>query len=104
MISQREMQLSDTIMTPDEIRALRKRVGLTQSDFGEVLGVSQIAVSGWERGDRTPGEHRAAAMYQWRKRLDEMGDEREKSWTRELLEAATAAGALAVLLRLFGSR
>jgi transcriptional regulator with XRE-family HTH domain len=93
------------IMTPEEIRALRKRVGLNQTDFGDVVGVSQMTVSDWENGAMRPSEPRAAAMYQWRKRLDQMSSkEEEADWTRKLLKAAAQAGIVAVLLRLFGAR
>lgn len=92
-------------MTPDEIRQLRKRVGLNQTDFGNVMGASQVAVSEWESGGRRPSAHKEAALHQWRARLDEMDSKEEETrWSRELLQAATSAGILAVLLRIFGSR
>ncbi|PEN04628.1 hypothetical protein CRI93_14890 [Longimonas halophila] len=90
-------------MSPSEIRALRKRVDLNQTDFGEVLGVAQMTVSDWENGATRPSQTHLAAMYQWRERLDEMGSkEKEVDWTRKLLRSATQAGILAVLLRIFG--
>ena len=91
-------------MTPDKIRALRKRVGMTQAEFGEVLGSAQNAVSEWETGNKTPRVHVAATMYQWRQRLDEMEDDREEEWTQDLLRTAATAGIVAVLLRIFSSR
>ena len=43
-------------MTPDEIRALRKSLGLTQRQFGAALGVGIQAVFLWERGERNPSK------------------------------------------------
>lgn len=37
-----------------EIRAARKSLKLNQQDFGEVLGVSQSAISNWENGMDAP--------------------------------------------------
>lgn len=90
-------------ISPREIRALRKRVGLKQEEFADVLGVSQNTISVWERGEGRPSEQRAAVMYQWRRRLDEAeSKEAEADFTRTLLRSATQAGILAVLLRIFG--
>jgi DNA-binding transcriptional regulator YiaG len=32
------------------IRSLRRRLGLTQTQLAKLLGVSNLTVSGWERG------------------------------------------------------
>jgi len=42
-------------MTPDEIRALRERLGLTQAEMGEKLGVHLRTYQQWEYGRRRPG-------------------------------------------------
>jgi DNA-binding transcriptional regulator YiaG len=34
--------------TPERIKVLRTRIGLTQAEFGAQLGISQKAVSAWE--------------------------------------------------------
>lgn len=41
-------------LTPDTIRALRRRLGVTQDELAARLGCSTQAVSFWERGTRTP--------------------------------------------------
>jgi DNA-binding transcriptional regulator YiaG len=41
-------------LTPDTIRDLRRRLGLTQAALAARIGCSSIAVSLWERGERTP--------------------------------------------------
>ena len=44
-------------MTPEEIRAARKRSGLTQVDFARRLQVSLSTVKKWETGRRHPCCH-----------------------------------------------
>ncbi len=39
---------------PTMRRYLRERAGLTQDDIGAALGVSRVAVTRWELGQRTP--------------------------------------------------
>lgn len=42
-------------MTPDELRAARFSLGLTQSQLASVMGLrGAAAVSEWERGERSP--------------------------------------------------
>ncbi len=41
-------------MTPIEIRNFRKRLNLTQAQFGTVIGSSTRAVEDWERGVSKP--------------------------------------------------
>ena len=41
-------------MTPAELRAARKSLGLTQGQLAAVLGVRQATVSDWERGKHSP--------------------------------------------------
>jgi DNA-binding transcriptional regulator YiaG len=40
--------------TPSRIRALRRRLGLTQAEFARELGVRQQTVSEWETGQYGP--------------------------------------------------
>jgi DNA-binding transcriptional regulator YiaG len=43
---------------PEDIRAVRQRLGYSQTEFGELLRVSQPAVACWERGTKKPqGRH-----------------------------------------------
>lgn len=41
-------------MSAIQIKAIRESLGMTQSEFAERLGVSQMAVSHWENGLRRP--------------------------------------------------
>lgn len=44
-----------TALAPEDIRALRQRLGLTQAEFARRLGVATITVHTWESGRRRPG-------------------------------------------------
>lgn len=37
-------------MEAEEIRALRKRLGMSQEEFAQLMGVTVATVSNWERG------------------------------------------------------
>lgn len=41
-------------MTPAEIKALRKRLDISQAKLGKRLGVRQATVADWERGKHPP--------------------------------------------------
>ncbi|MCM1226434.1 MAG: helix-turn-helix domain-containing protein [Clostridium sp.] len=41
-------------LTVDEIKTIRKSVGLTQAKFAEVLGISPRTVASWEIGINRP--------------------------------------------------
>jgi putative zinc finger/helix-turn-helix YgiT family protein len=40
----------DGLLTPDEVRAVRRKFGLTQPEFERLLGVGANTVVRWERG------------------------------------------------------
>jgi putative transcriptional regulator len=41
-------------MNAEEIKALRYRLGLSQTDFAEKVGANQSSVSRWETGEDKP--------------------------------------------------
>ena len=43
-------------MKPDEIKRLRKRLGLTQTQLAEEVGVPTNTLARWEQGERTPSK------------------------------------------------
>ncbi|MBI2305124.1 MAG: helix-turn-helix domain-containing protein [Chloroflexi bacterium] len=57
-------------MTPEEIKALREYLGLSQGDFARLLGVEQVTVNSWEAGKHTP-------QISWDSRLKALCERRE---------------------------
>ena len=43
-----------TVDVPKDVRAIREKVGLSQSAFAALLGVSTRTLQEWEQGRRTP--------------------------------------------------
>lgn len=43
-------------MTADELRRIRKRIGMTQAELAAALGVWQVTVARWEAGMRSISE------------------------------------------------
>ena len=41
-------------MTPRQVKALRKKLGITQSELARRLGVGRAAVNNWERDSQKP--------------------------------------------------
>jgi DNA-binding transcriptional regulator YiaG len=39
-------------MTPEELRAIRERHGLSQDELTNLVGVTKACLSRWERGER----------------------------------------------------
>ena len=54
-------------ITAEDIAALRKEMKLTQTKFGELLGVSARKVSEWEHGKSVPDEHISEQMRKLKK-------------------------------------
>ena len=49
-------------MTRIDIPSLRKSLGLSQVEFGQLFGVHSMTVSKWERGVATPSAYQFALM------------------------------------------
>ncbi len=43
-----------TTLTEMDVKGLRERIGLTQSDFSRMIGVSIRTLQNWEQGRREP--------------------------------------------------
>lgn len=54
--------------TPQDIRSIRKRLRLTQQEFGQLLGCSAKTVSSWESGYRNPSGTARTAITQLARR------------------------------------
>lgn len=50
----REARLKRRLPPPEARRVLRQRVGLAQAVIAREIGVTRVAVSRWESGQRTP--------------------------------------------------
>lgn len=87
-------------MTPTDITALRARAQLSQEDLGKLLGVTQGAVSDWERDRRNPAESHRAMMQVMRARLDD--HVRAERWKNAFL-LAVSGGVVAFLGALSGN-
>ena len=57
-------------MTTQEIRELRKRLGMTQAQFAAALRVSVTIVSLWETGRVSPGPLAQDALQSLQKRAE----------------------------------
>lgn len=49
-------------LSPKMIARLRKKLGVTQKDFGKLVGASQFAVFQWESGNAKPREKNKARI------------------------------------------
>ena len=61
-------------MTSEEFRAIRRQLGLNQTELADRLGMTQPMVSRIERGDREPTNQQGAAiMLLWELLTNEEG-------------------------------
>lgn len=63
------------MITGQEIRAARKRAGLSQEKLAQLVGVSQRSIGGWERGESSPGVAEGRLLAVLRDYLDEAGEQ-----------------------------
>lgn len=66
--------------TPHAVRATRDRIGVSQSVFSHLLGVSTILVQAWEQGNRVPAA--------WARRLLDEVNHDPKRWRAMLRKAS----------------
>lgn len=77
------------------IATLRKEMGLSQPEFGQLFGVHPMTVSKWERGVLAPNEYQLALMREFLKAIQ---DEKAKQTVKAVLIGAGIAAALLLLL------
>jgi transcriptional regulator with XRE-family HTH domain len=63
-------------ITPMELKAWRRRLGLTQRQASERLGVPALTLSGWETGRLTIKRPRMLALACWALELEQRTDAR----------------------------
>lgn len=49
-----DVPLRRTVVTKSDIKGLREKTGLTQSEFSKMIGVSVRTLQNWEQGRREP--------------------------------------------------
>ena len=64
-------------MTGEEIKALRLRLGLTQAELGEAIGVFWNTVSRWEAGKMRPSTMALRALIELDKKRSRMQQKRK---------------------------
>jgi len=84
-------------MSPNEIAQLRKDIGLSQVDFGQLFGTHFMTVSKWERGITRPSPYQVALMLQFRYTADLRKAEAQEQ-VKKLLVGAGVVAALVWLL------
>ena len=79
------------------ITQLRKSIGLSQVEFGQLFGAHAMTVSKWERGVLQPSAYQLALMTQFR-RTAEAKAAKAKDEVKNLLVGAGVVAALLWLL------
>ncbi len=87
------------ILSPAEIKALRQETGLSQSKFGQLLGVTGGSVAHWESGIRTPPPIYHAGLLRLKEKVKKSKSPKEIENT--LIGFILAGGLLAFLAWLF---
>jgi len=57
-------------MTGEEIKVLRKKMGLTQEDFASKVGARTTTISRWETGKQRPGRMARKLLDLMKERVD----------------------------------
>lgn len=86
-------------ISPIEIRNIRKRMNLTQSQFAQLIGVHSMTVSRWERPDAKakPNNYQIQQLRMLDQGADTMN---EDGWTQfqQLFAMGLFVGALALVV------
>lgn len=72
----RRKRRSAALPPPDQRRSIRVGYGVSQKDVAEVLGVSRLTVSMWERGQTEPKEEHAQRYAELLQRMSEASTEK----------------------------
>lgn len=71
-------------MDEDEVGTLIALSGLSGREFARLVGVSEMTVNRWEKGESRPGEGPTRQMRLMRRIILEMGPEAWRAFTDEL--------------------
>ena len=87
-------------MTPEGIVAVRKSLGLTQTDFARLFDAHVMTISKWERGVAMPSAYQVSLMEQFKQKA-ELQAEQSRTEVKNLL---VGAGVIAALIWLLTNR
>ncbi|WP_370307574.1 helix-turn-helix domain-containing protein [Sinimarinibacterium flocculans] len=87
-------------MQPRDIKRIRERLGLSQAQFAQLVGVHAVTVSRWERGDPStaPTPYQFALMSEFAKAAASREADQLKETLGALLLGAGIGAALYALL------
>lgn len=83
-----------------EIASLRRDLGLSQVEFGQLLGAHFMTVSKWERGVSQPSSYQLALMNQFQK----TADAKKTHMQEDVKKLLFGAGVVAALIFLLGAK
>jgi DNA-binding transcriptional regulator YiaG len=83
-------------VTREQILELRKKLGLTQAQFGKLFGAHPITVVRWESGEYQPNTHQIMLMENFEKSAQ---DKEVQKTLAGILIGAGVAAALFLLLK-----
>lgn len=86
-----------TLMQALQISSLRRSLGLSQVEYGQLFGAHYMTVSKWERGVLQPTAYQIALMHQFQATADARKDQ-AKEEVKNLLVGAGVVAALVWLL------
>jgi putative transcriptional regulator len=80
-----------------DIAILRKALGLSQVEFGHLLGVHLMTVSKWERGVAQPSPYQVALLREFKKAAAASGEQIKTEIKTRLVGRGVAAALLMLL-------
>jgi putative transcriptional regulator len=86
-------------MPSASITSLRRALGLSQVEFGQLFGVHAMTISKWERGVLSPTAYQQALMDQFQRTVDQKKEQAQQ----QLKHLLVGAGVVAALVWLLGS-
>jgi putative transcriptional regulator len=87
-------------MTPAEVNGVRTRLGLSQAQLAQLLGVHPLTVSKWERGLLVPTSHHVELLQSF-SRAGTAGKQIGNEVSNLLLTAGVAVALFAILKAAF---
>lgn len=89
-------------MQPQQVRRIRNRLGLNQTDFGRLLGVTQSTVYKWETGGHGVSPLKAGVIRQLDAQAQKREEKEREEWLNALLVLAVGGLFSVLLSKIFG--